>query len=78
MYKDLCFLSFQAEAEEKAVSTKEVLMKWRVDLGEEGAGKCTDHRAGRKGNRTLALSFLRTSAQLPFVPFDSIKELNER
>lgn len=55
MYKDLCFLSFQAEAEEKAVSTKEVLMKWRVDLGEEGAGKCTDHRAGRKGNRTLAL-----------------------
>lgn len=47
------FLSFQAEAEEKAVSTKEVLMKWRVDLGEEGAGKCTDHRVGRKGNRKL-------------------------
>lgn len=55
-FKHLClffFLSFQAEAEEKAVSTKEVLMKWRVDLGEEGAGKCTDHRVGRKGNRKL-------------------------
>lgn len=46
-------MSFQAEAEEKAVSTKEVLMKGRVDLGEEGAGKCTDHRVGRKGNRKL-------------------------
>ncbi|KAK2514424.1 hypothetical protein Q9233_015001 [Columba guinea] len=41
--------AMNAEAEEKAVSTKEVLMKWRVDLGEEGAGKCTDHRVGRKG-----------------------------
>lgn len=42
-------LSFQAEAEEKVVSTKEVLMKLRVVLAVEGAEKCTDHRAGRKG-----------------------------
>ncbi|KAF4791499.1 hypothetical protein TURU_130137 [Turdus rufiventris] len=58
-----------AEAEEKAVSTKEVLMKWRVDLGEEGAGKCTDHRVGRKGE-TDALKNQGEKIQVSFGSFE--------
>uniref|UniRef100_A0ACB8FA63 Uncharacterized protein n=1 Tax=Sphaerodactylus townsendi TaxID=933632 RepID=A0ACB8FA63_9SAUR len=38
-----------AEGEEKVVSTKEVLMKLRVDLAVEGAERCTDLKAGKKG-----------------------------
>lgn len=33
-------------------------VRWRWK--EEGAGKCTDHRVGRKGNRTLALKVFYT------------------